>query len=84
MKNFYSLRKVWDFSRLINQGKKVVNSEFMVFFLPNQLNNCRFGISIPRKLAKKASQRNYSKRQIRNIVFFFLSKENPSFCQANH
>jgi ribonuclease P protein component len=47
----------------------------VIFYLPNQLFNHRFGISVPRKLVKKSSQRNYYKRQVKNILTFFL-KEN--------
>jgi len=47
----------------------------VIFYLPNQLVNHRFGISIPRKLVKKSSQRNYYKRQVKNILISFL-KEN--------
>ncbi|RHZ37739.1 ribonuclease P protein component [endosymbiont GvMRE of Glomus versiforme] len=86
MWNLYRLRKGWGFSKVLNQGKKTVNSEFVIFYLPNQLNNCRFGISIPRKIVKKATQRNYYKRQIKNILTCFL-KEQKDDCQvyrSNH
>jgi ribonuclease P protein component len=43
--------------------------------LPNQSINHRFGISIPRKLVKKSTERNYYKRQVKNILISFL-KEN--------
>jgi len=71
---------------VLNQGKKIVNSEFVIFYLPNQLNNCRFGISIPRKGVKKATQRNYCKRQIKNMLTFSLKKDRDTcqFSQPNH
>jgi len=49
----------------------------VIFYLPNQLVNHRFGISIPRKLVKKSSQRNYYKRQVKNILISFLKENNP-------
>ncbi|RHZ36551.1 ribonuclease P protein component [endosymbiont GvMRE of Glomus versiforme] len=86
MWNLYRLRKVWGFSKILSQGKKIVNSDFVIFYLPNQLNNCRFGISIPRKVVKKATQRNYYKRQIKNILTCFLkeSKDDCQIYQSNH
>src|SRR5690349_12005093 len=83
MWNPYRLRKVWEFSKVLKEGKKMVNNtEFVIFYLPNQLNNCRFGISIPRKVVKKATQRNYYKRQIKNILIYFL-KEHKDACQVS-
>jgi len=58
----------------------------VAFYLPNHLNTCRFGISVPRKIVKKATQRNYCKRQIKNILVSFL-REHKIICpfnQPNH
>jgi ribonuclease P protein component len=73
----YRLRKPWwrKFSKIVSQSRKVVNSEFVIFYSPSKLINHRFGISIPRKLVKKPTERNYCKRQVKNILIFFL-KEN--------
>jgi ribonuclease P protein component len=70
----YRLRKPWwrKFSKVVNRNRKVINPEFVIFYLPNQLVNHRFGISIPRKKVKKSSQRNYYKRQVKNILISFL------------
>jgi|SRR4051812_3283483 len=68
MQSVYRLRKTWEFAKTIEKSKKVVNSGFVIFCSPSQLNNCRYGISIPRKLVKKAVQRNHYKRQIKNIL----------------
>ena len=38
--------------------QKVINSSFVVFSVENKLNNCQFGISIPKKLVKKVVYRN--------------------------
>jgi len=53
---------------VIKKGRKVINSEFVIFYSPSQLNNCQFGIGVPRKLVKKAVWRNYYKRQVKNIL----------------
>jgi len=72
---------------VFKQGKKIINSEFVAFYLPNHSNIiCRFGISIPRKIVKNATQRNYYKRQIKNTLVSFL-KEHKIICpfnQPNH
>lgn len=62
------LRKSWEFAEVIDRGKKIINSEFMIFYFPNQLNNCQFGISTTSRKVKKATQRNYYKRQIKSIL----------------
>lgn len=81
----YRLRKNWEFQKIIAQSPPVSNRNFRIFGAESQLNNCQFGISIPRKLVKKAVNRNYYKRQIRNILIYWLKKQNDS-CQitANH
>jgi ribonuclease P protein component len=79
------LRKNWEFQKIITHGQKVGNRNFTIFARKNQLNNCQFGISIPQHFVKKAVQRNYYKRQIRNMLIQHLKKHNDS-CQitANH
>lgn len=77
MQSSYHLRKPWEFAEVIEKGKKIINSEIVIFYFPNQSSNCRFGISVPRKLVKKAARRNYYKRQVKNILVNY-----KSFCQA--
>ena len=48
----------------------------MIFYFPNQLVNHRFGVSIPSKLVKKSTQRHYYKRQVKNVLDFFLKENN--------
>lgn len=79
MWNIHRLRKTREFSSVISQGKKAINQNFLISCSHNKLDNCRFGISIPRKLVKKAVKRNYYKRQIRNMLIFFLKKFNCQF-----
>ena len=78
MQSSYRLCKSWwrKFSKIINQSRKVVNTEFVIFYFPNQLVNHRFGVSIPSKLVKKSTQRHYYKRQVKNILVFFLKETN--------
>jgi ribonuclease P protein component len=67
---------------LVEKGRKIVSHNFVVFLSPiSQLetNNCLFGISIPKNLVKKAVNRNYCKRQIRNMLILYL-KEHQNNC----
>jgi ribonuclease P protein component len=78
MQSSYRLRKPWwrKFSKVINQSRKVINTEFVIFYFPNQLTNHRFGIAVSSKLVKKSVQRHYYKRQVKNILTSFLKENN--------
>jgi ribonuclease P protein component len=49
----------------------------VIFYSSNQLTNHRFGISVPKKLVKEPTERNYYKRQVKNILIAFLKENNP-------
>ena len=55
----------------------------MIFSTASNLDNCQFGISVPQKLVKKAVDRNYYKRQIRNMLILHLKEHNDS-CQVDN
>ena len=76
----YRLRKNWQFQAVIKGGQRLANPSFVIFSVENTLDNCLFGISAPQKLVKKAVDRNYYKRQIRNMIILRL-KENINSCQ---
>ena len=76
----YRLRKNWQFQAVIKGGQRLANPSFAIFSVENTLDNCLFGISAPQKLVKKAVDRNYYKRQIRNMIILRL-KENNNSCQ---
>ena len=78
----YRLRKSRQFQEIISRGQKVGNRSFSLFLAKNNLNNCLFGISTPQKIFKKATQRNYYKRQIRHMLISHLQKHNRS-CQID-
>ena len=83
----YRLRKDWQFRNIIVEGgQKIFNPSFTIFFTTNDSNNCRFGISIPQKLVKLATDRNFYKRQVREMLIFHLkSKESKqsNSCQTD-
>lgn len=70
------------FQKIIQSGKKIINFNFpqFSFYLAknNLLPHCQFGISVPRKMIKGAVQRNFYKRQIKNILIRWLQKSNSS------
>jgi ribonuclease P protein component len=72
MRSSYRLKEKHEFSNAIKEGKRMVGSNFLFFFQNNNLSNCQFGISIPRRLVRKANRRNYYKRQIKHILTIFL------------
>ncbi|WNE41180.1 MAG: Ribonuclease P protein component [Mycoplasmataceae bacterium] len=81
----YRLRKNWQFQEIITDGQKLVNDSFVAFLFANKIENCQFGISTPKKIIKKAVDRNHYKRQIRDMLIKFL-KKNQDSCQTkeNH
>lgn len=79
----YRLRKNWQFQEVIKKGKKIANRNFVIFLRKNRLSNCQFGISIPQKLAKKATKRNHFKRQVRSILILYLKKHDNNCCTDN-
>lgn len=63
----------------------MANPSFVIFATENKLTNCQFGISVPQKLVKKAVDRNYYKRQIRNMIILHLKKyQNSCQTEVNH
>jgi ribonuclease P protein component len=79
----YRLRKNWQFQEIIKLGQKTFNHSFVIFSVQNKLDNCQFGISVPQKLVKKAVDRNYYKRQIRNMLILNL-KEHHDSCKLDN
>ena len=72
----YRLRKDWQFKDIIiEEGQKVVNLSFTIFFAPNNHCNCRFGISTPKKLINLATDRNFYKRQVKGMLISHLKSE---------
>lgn len=58
------------FEKIIKEGRKTVNSYFVVYHLPSLFfhdNTTRFGISVGKKIGN-AVKRNYYKRCIRNFI----------------
>jgi len=74
-----SLKKNWQFEKIINFGEKIFDNYFNIFFTKNDLENCRFGICVSKKIVKKSVKRNFYKRQIRNIIINYNKKSKKHF-----
>ena len=55
-----------EFDNIIKKGKYVKNNEFVIYYIDNDKDKSRFGISVSKKIGN-AVTRNYYKRIIRNI-----------------
>ena len=71
MKKEYRLLSNQDFSDLVKAGKRVKVDEFYIYYLKNNFNHSRFGISVSTKLGN-AVIRNKTKRQVRSMVDDFI------------
>lgn len=67
-----------DFEEIFRRGKSVYNLNFGTKYVINKLNYNRLGISISKKVSKKAVDRNLIKRRVKVILRpFILKKINP-------
>lgn len=58
------LRKNWQFQDIIDKNKQIVTKGLVVYFIPNDLNRLRVGISVSKKF-ENAVGRNRQRRQVR-------------------
>ncbi len=61
----YRLLKTTDFQRLSDKGRAIRGIGFRVRFLANDYCHPRLGVTVSRRVSKKASVRNFIKRQVR-------------------
>ena len=67
MKKVFRVRKNEDFSRIIKKKQSMANRSFIIYYLKNDLDYARIGISVSKKLGK-AVIRNKIKRQVRMML----------------
>lgn len=67
MKKECIVKKNWEFQKIIDSKKQIVSSYYVLYYLPNNVNHLRVGISIPKKFAN-SPERNFNRRQIREIL----------------
>lgn len=77
------LKKNWQFQDNFRKGG-VNNSGRFLCLINHQKKKkkCLFGISIPKKISKKSTKRNRYKRQVSEMINFFLKEKN--FCSNNN
>jgi ribonuclease P protein component len=54
-----------DFDRLYRKGQRIKIGELLIFYQPNRFSVTRLGFVVSKKVAAKASRRNYLKRVLR-------------------
>lgn len=67
MNKLHTVKKNYEFSKIIHSGKYVKNRSFVIYYMENNFAYYRFGISVSKKLGN-AVYRNKYKRQLRNII----------------
>ena len=75
----HRLRQFRDFQRVYRGGKASVGPILRISCVQNGTNVSRFGIVVPNKLLKKATERNTKKRQIRAALQSFLANIRPGY-----
>jgi len=63
----HRLKKADEFSSVFAFRKVKAGKYFKLHYMPNQLENSRLGFMVSKKIAKRANQRNYMKRFIREF-----------------
>lgn len=66
MKKEEVVKKSREFDYIIKNGNCRKNNEYVIYYINNEKENDRFGISVSKKIGN-AVTRNYYKRVIRNI-----------------
>ncbi|MDD5043723.1 MAG: ribonuclease P protein component [Patescibacteria group bacterium] len=64
----HRLTKTRDFDAVFKKGRGCYLQTLGVKCAPNHLAISRFGFIVPVKISKKATKRNYLKRQLREII----------------
>ncbi len=67
MNKKYIVKEKRDFDKIIKNGKKVKNYNFIVFYNKNNEQFNKYGITVPKKVGK-AHIRNKLKRRVRAIL----------------
>jgi len=80
MKKYEIVKSNIAFNEIINKGKKVSNSFFTIFYIENNQDKAKFGVTVPKRIGK-AVIRNLLKRQTREIISKtkFLFKNNRNY-----
>ncbi|MGB0387287.1 MAG: ribonuclease P protein component [Ardenticatenaceae bacterium] len=74
MQRKYRLRANADFQRVRRTGQSVANRWFVLVWAPNELDHCRFGFAVGKKLGG-AVERNKIKRRLRTMLRLHLQAD---------
>jgi len=75
MNKKYIIKKSAEFSKIINKKKRLSSKYYTIYYIENNYDNPRFGISIGKKNAN-AVLRNKNKRQTKEIIVKLLKTFN--------
>jgi ribonuclease P protein component len=62
------LKKEDDFRKILREGKSYKEGNLVLKYMPNRRQNTRIGISVSKKVSKKAVLRNKQKRRLAALV----------------
>ena len=63
----FKIKKTDEFSSVFNFRKRINGVALTLHYMPNQLGHARLGVVVGKKTAKRAVQRNYMKRVLREL-----------------
>lgn len=68
IKKINIIKKNDDFKKIMDSGKLLKNKHYIIYYKDKEEKYYRFGISVSKKISKKAVIRNKLKRQIKSII----------------
>ena len=68
MKKEFRLLKNSDFQKIIKRNQRFYSKNFVLYYESNLTNSYKIGITISKKVSKRAVDRNLLKRQINHIL----------------
>ena len=75
----FRLTRDKDLKKVFSRGKSFFAPPFKLKILKNDLGVSRFAIVVSNQVAKKATQRNKLKRQLREIIRLYLTEIKPGY-----
>ena len=74
MKKEFRVRKNEDFSRIIKKKQSMANRSFIIYYLKNDLDHARIGISVSKKLGKAVIRNKIKLEDISDIQNVYFSQ----------
>lgn len=68
------LKKERDFGKILRSGKKFREDFLLLRVSKNDIDKVRFGISVSKKVSKKATLRNKLKRRLASLLAIYLPR----------